>query len=86
MLQNKQKPNYCAEHQDVNVEVTWTESGYTYPERSDGNLTEVRASAKVGTYVRLRITLWYHQKSAEVIVSLKRAPEKPEKSHTRMKD
>lgn len=52
MLQNKQKPHYCAEHQDVNVEVTWTESGYTYPERSAANLTEVRASAEVETNVR----------------------------------
>lgn len=86
MLQNKQKPYYCAEHQDVNVEVTWTESGYTYPERSGTTLTEVRASAEVETYVILRVTLWQHQKSAEVIVSLKRVPEKPGKSHKRTKD
>jgi hypothetical protein len=58
MLQNKQKPNYCAEHQDVNVEVTWTESGYTYPERSGAKLMEILASIKVETHVRIRITLW----------------------------
>ena len=32
------KAPYCMEHQHVNVEVSWTESGYTYPERSDDML------------------------------------------------
>ena len=35
------KAPYCTEPQCVNAKVTWTESVYTYPERSDTNLAEV---------------------------------------------
>ena len=35
------KAPYCTEAQNVNAEVTWTESVYTYPERSDANLAAV---------------------------------------------
>jgi len=31
------KAPYCTEPQNVNAEVTWTESVYTYPERSVAN-------------------------------------------------
>ena len=41
------KARYCTEQQNVNIEATWAESGYTYPERSDDNQAAVRASAKV---------------------------------------
>ena len=73
MLQDKQKPYYCAEHQDVNVEVTWTESGYTYPERSGTNLTEVRASAEVETIVRTKNNIL-------VVSEVSRGHSKPETS------
>jgi hypothetical protein len=51
------------------------ESGYTYPERSDNNPAAVCENAKAETDVR-RITSWYYQKSAEVIVGRKRATHK----------
>ena len=87
MLLNKQKPYYCAGHQDVNVEVAWTESGYTYPERSGANLTEVRASAEVETDVRTKNNI-------PVAPEVSRGHSKPEtssekktgKSHKRTKD
>ena len=43
------KAPYCTERQCVNTEVTWTESVYTYPERSDINLAEARASTEAET-------------------------------------
>ncbi len=51
MLHNKQKPNTVRKQSNVNAEVTWAESGYTYPERSGTNPTEVRASTEVETGV-----------------------------------
>jgi hypothetical protein len=56
------------------------ESGYTYPERSGDNPTEVCENAEVETDVR-RITSWYHQKSAEVVVGGKRGADTRHKSH-----
>ena len=35
------KAPYCTEPQNVYTEVTWTESVYTYPERSDANRAKV---------------------------------------------
>ena len=78
MLQDKQKPYYCAEHQDVNVEVTWTESGYTYPERSGTNLTEVRASAEVETIVRTKNNIL-------IVSEVSRGHSKPETSSEKKK-
>ncbi len=46
------KAPYCTEPQCVNAKVTWTESGYTYPERSDVNSAAVRESAKAETDVK----------------------------------
>ena len=46
------KAPYCTEPQRVNVEVTWTESVYTYPERSDGNRVAARASTKAETDIK----------------------------------
>lgn len=43
------KAPYCMEPQNVNAEVTWTESVYTYPERSDGHPVEERESTEVET-------------------------------------
>lgn len=48
------KARYCTEQRDVNIEATWAESAYTYPERSDDNQAAVRASAKAETYVRIK--------------------------------
>ena len=39
------KALYCTEPQCVNAEVAWTESVYTYPERSGTNAAAVRESA-----------------------------------------
>ena len=81
------KAQYCTERQDVNAEAIWTESGYTYPERSGDKAAEVRASAEGRTDVRANNDMWYHQKSAEAIVNWKRAAEakKPQRSDTRTK-
>jgi len=49
------------------------ESGYTYPERSDNKLMEVCENAKVVTNVGTKNSNGYYQKSAEAIVSRKRA-------------
>lgn len=68
------KARYCTEPQNVNTEVTWAESVYTYPERSDDNAAEARASAEAKTSVRTKNNRWYHQKSAEAIVSRERVP------------
>ena len=46
------KAPYCTELQNVNAEVTWTESVYTYPERSGVNPVEVRESAKAETDIK----------------------------------
>ena len=46
------KAPYCTEPQNVNTGVTWTESVYTYPERSDGNPVAARASVKAETDVK----------------------------------
>ncbi len=54
MLHNKQKPNTVRKQSNVKAEVAWAESGYTYPERSGANPTEVRESAKVETGVRIK--------------------------------
>jgi hypothetical protein len=78
------KAQYCTEQRNVNIEAGWAESRYAYPERSDDNLAEVRASAEAKTTVRINNNSWYHQKSAEAIVSRKRVPT-TEKSHKRMK-
>ncbi len=40
------KALYCTEPQNVKAEVTWTESVYTYPERSDVNAAKARESTK----------------------------------------
>ena len=57
---------YCTEHPSVNAEATWTESGYTYPERSDSMLAT--SGATVGAANTGSDTCWYYQKSAEAIV------------------
>lgn len=75
---------YCIEQRNVNIEAGWAESRYAYPERSDDNLAEVRASAEAETTVRIKNNRRYHQKSAEAIVSRKRVPIK-ERSHKRTK-
>ena len=66
------------------------ESGYDYPERSDDNQAEVCENAKAERDVRIRITLLYRQKSAEVIVSRQRAATYPhtvmQRTHIRTKD
>ncbi len=83
------KARYCTEQQNVNIEATWAESGYTYPERSGGDPTEVQTSTKVETDVRIKNNIRHHQKSAEVIVGRKRAAPSNKvmrKSHKRMKD
>ena len=38
------KAPYCTEPQCVNAEVTWTESVYTYPERSAGESSQLSRS------------------------------------------
>ncbi len=72
------KARYCTEQRNVNIEAGWAESTYTYPERSDDNPAEVRVPIAFGTEaetdVRTKNNIWFHQKSAEVIVSRKRVP------------
>jgi len=48
------KAQYCTEQWNVYIEATWAESTYTYPERSDDNPVEVRASAEAETGVRTK--------------------------------
>ena len=74
------KALYCTEQRNVYIGARWTESTYAYPERSDDNPAEVRASAEAETHVRTKNNRWSHQKSAEAIVSRKRAaPERGKK-------
>ena len=75
------KALYCTEQRNVYIGARWTESTYAYPERSDDNPAEVRASAEAETHVRTKNNRWSHQKSAEAIVSRKRAaPERGKKN------
>jgi hypothetical protein len=70
MLHNKQKPDYCTEHQDVNTAATSIESGLSYSGRSGRNLSAVRESAYEETRFKANkaMDVWCSQKSAEVIV------------------
>ena len=62
------KALYCTEHHHVNTEATSIESGLSYPGRSASNRSKVCANTREGTVVRIRMTNWYGQKSAEVVV------------------
>jgi hypothetical protein len=52
MLHKKQKPDYCADYHNVEAAATWTESEYSYPERSDNKLAMACANVKAATGVR----------------------------------
>ena len=62
------KARYCTEHHHVNTEATSIESGLSYPGRSACNRSKICANIGEGTVVRIMMTIWYRQKSAEVVV------------------
>ncbi len=69
------KARYCTEHWNVDIEAKWTESRYTYPERSDAIPATVRASAQAETEDRTNNIL-------QVPSEVSRGHSKPETSCT----
>jgi hypothetical protein len=56
MLPNKQKPGTAQNNQNGNIEATWAESTYSYPERSDDNPAVEAATSEThqsATHVRI---------------------------------